>query len=545
MHHHPRAARATLLALAAAAVAACSQDRIAAPVVQGPSAARDVAGSTIPFLHPNSEHYSDNGAKPATGRSGSAAIEARGLAAKDGSTLVEVTTGQLDAGTSGAGAFSKMQVKSLDDSGRVMHTENYSRLSSSYWSLNTMGLPDHSRLQLQANVGGIDPHRTDVVTVQTTVHKRPDLIVTGISHPAQAFTNRQIAIEGMVAEGNGEVGATTDCLLYVDGQLADQVLGMWVDAGTSVSCAFLTTIPTAGTHTLTVNAAHVVPGDWDTSNNSATSTIRIVPPTYDMTWTLRASADGQRFSDSYTNTATNSCAGSTDYQQCGSITQQVQQVSGQSASQFDVSTISRDAAAVWPVTLTISVQTPSATLARMQGVQVLAPTSGMCSNVYDATDFTHATICADEPDGHYTTTDTWRMGTGYTYYSLDYGHESTWVMQYTATSCVLWWCNYQWEQQNYQAYSWSNNSGSPTAQPWMGGSFPITPEVSFGLTLVDANGVKFLASGAATVTGTDNTVDQPYACTTMTNWFPYLHCESSSTETWKYSGTASGTGNTN
>ena len=143
MHHHPRAARATLLALATAAVAACSQDRIAAPVVQGPSAALDATGSTIPFLHPNSERYSDNGAKPATGRSGSAAIEARGLEAKDGSTLIEVTTGQLDAKAPGAGALSRVQLKSLDDSGRVMHTENYNQLSNSYWSLNTTGLPDH------------------------------------------------------------------------------------------------------------------------------------------------------------------------------------------------------------------------------------------------------------------------------------------------------------------------------------------------------------------------------------------------------------------
>jgi len=63
-----------------------------------PLAAQRIARG--PQFHPNTQKYSDAGAKPVTGRSGSASLEARALLASDGTADIEVSTGSLDAGTS-------------------------------------------------------------------------------------------------------------------------------------------------------------------------------------------------------------------------------------------------------------------------------------------------------------------------------------------------------------------------------------------------------------------------------------------------------------
>src|ERR1043165_7537509 len=59
---------------------------------------------------PNSVKYKDSGIKPASARSGSAAIEARALINKDNSGDVEVTTGTFDGGAPD-GLVASMQLK--------------------------------------------------------------------------------------------------------------------------------------------------------------------------------------------------------------------------------------------------------------------------------------------------------------------------------------------------------------------------------------------------------------------------------------------------
>jgi hypothetical protein len=79
-----------------------------------------------------------------------------------------------------------------------------------------------------------------------------------------------------VSEGNGDVGARTDCVLYVDGAEADRARGIWVDAGDAVSCAFLHTFASAGEYRVRVAAEGVNPADFDPSNNAAEGTLRVV-----------------------------------------------------------------------------------------------------------------------------------------------------------------------------------------------------------------------------------------------------------------------------
>ena len=229
--------------------------------------------------HPNSQRYRDAGAHPATGREGSAALEARALLGRDGSTVFELTTGRLDAATAAPGNLDHVQFKLLAADNTAYRTENFTGLSDGgSWTRTYAALGRHQAFQLQANVSGIDGDRTDVVTVQGAVQRRPDLTAVSIDAPAQVAPNTNVPIIATVSERNGDVGATANCVLTVDGVEADRANGIWVDAGSAVNCQFSTTFTRSGTSHATVTVESVVPGDDDLSNNSVSATITVVQP---------------------------------------------------------------------------------------------------------------------------------------------------------------------------------------------------------------------------------------------------------------------------
>lgn len=279
-------------ALSLIVIAGCSSEPIVAPASRlAPAAhsASDMSGALPDYLHPNSEKYADNGAHPSTGRSGSASIMSRALLGKDGSTQVEATTGTLDAGTP-PGTITKVQAK-LTHAGQST-TNNYNGLDAGgYWTTSYTTLRRSDQVQVQANVGGIDGNRNDVVTVVDVVKLRPDLLATELQVPASAHVNTVVEISATVKEINRDVGARANCVLSVDGQAVGQARGIWVDAGDAVSCAFANSFSQVGQHTITVSADNVVPADWDTANNAVSGTITIVSPEIDVgvyNWGLRA-----------------------------------------------------------------------------------------------------------------------------------------------------------------------------------------------------------------------------------------------------------------
>jgi hypothetical protein len=245
--------------------------------------ARDGTSSTGGLFHPNSQKYRDAGAQPATGRSGNAQVQSRALLAKNGSTLVEATTGVLD-GPPGPGSITKVQAKLFNPDGSLQQTQNYNSLTTGPYTSDTYtSLVRNDKVQLDTHVNGVDP-RTDNVTVVDIVKLRPDLAVRSLAGPPQAYVNTSVAFQAVVAEQNEDVGAHADCVLSVDGQPVDQALAIWVDAGQSVSCMFAYTFSSTGTHTVSVAVANVVPGDFDISNNTAQTTIQIVQPTSNLAY---------------------------------------------------------------------------------------------------------------------------------------------------------------------------------------------------------------------------------------------------------------------
>jgi hypothetical protein len=227
----------------------------------------------------NSKHYRESGVGNATGRSGSAHMTARTFVSKDGNATVEVTTGALDSTSTPPGSFRKVQFKALSPTGDPLSVQNFfPPTANGYYSFAPQLLHRGQQIQLQANITGIDGNRTDVVTVVETVKARPDVALGNLSFPSSAFANQPVNISANLVEMNGDAGATTTCVLAIDGNNVDQARNVWVDAAGSVSCAFAYMFTTTGGHTIQVSATNVVPGDWDMNNNSNSGTIDITNP---------------------------------------------------------------------------------------------------------------------------------------------------------------------------------------------------------------------------------------------------------------------------
>lgn len=274
--HTPYTRRAALAAAAFVLLAACD-DQPTSPGARA-AAAGAPAFTTAPSgarLIRNTVRYSDTGKKPSTGRAGSAAIAARALIGSDMVTELEVRAYPADTNRIATPSLQKVRVTALDYQGAPVFEANHTGLSGPTFTRTYTGLGWGQNLQLKANVTGIDPNRTDIVDATVPVLLRPDLAIflwtTDRARVGEPFTTT-----AYVGEGNGQVGARADCVLYVDGARVDQALGIWVDAGGVVTCAFTHTFQTEGRKTVEVRVENVQPGDWSLENNAYASSILVV-----------------------------------------------------------------------------------------------------------------------------------------------------------------------------------------------------------------------------------------------------------------------------
>jgi hypothetical protein len=200
----------------------------------------------------NAVKYHDGGAPHATGRSGSATLEGRAVVDGHGVTRLVITTGSLDSSAPAPGEIAKAQIKVFSADGSLLLVENHNHLTGGgVQTFLLEGLPLGSRIQVQANVRGIDGNRTDVVTLTAAVVHAAQLHVD-LQLPGQATVGRPVVINGVVSEIGGDVGTRANCVLYVDGHEVDRADDIWVDAGGVVTCAFTHTFTGAGSHTVEV-----------------------------------------------------------------------------------------------------------------------------------------------------------------------------------------------------------------------------------------------------------------------------------------------------
>ena len=237
------------------------------------------ANFTKPRLTSNTKKYRDAGLPAATGRSGAASLTARALLGKDGQTSVELTTGALDSATPAPGQIVKAQLKPLRSNGEAAYARNFAGLAAGGTFNTTVNdLRRGQQVQAQANVTGIDPNRTDVVTVVETVKLRPDISAAKLVAPAQAVVNTPVNLTAVIRERNGDVGARANAVLYVNGAEADRADGLWVDANGTVSAAFTHTFSSEGAKQLSVRLERVTPADYDAADNAASASIEVVSP---------------------------------------------------------------------------------------------------------------------------------------------------------------------------------------------------------------------------------------------------------------------------
>ena len=261
-HRTPRAlvAAATL----ALALGACSDVPTTAPAARiGSDALAHTASGSGITLVANTVKYRDNGGKPATGRSGSAEMEALALLGKDGVTDFHFRP--VGPRWWVWGTMTRAQVRALDDENKLLFQYNDNNPDRYAESARFESLARGQYLQVTANVTGIDPHRTDVVTVTERIKLRPDLAVT-LQAPPQVPAGQSVPITATVTELNGDVGAHASCVLRAGEAVIDYAWGIWIDAGDAVTCAFTHTFA-PGAYDLQVDVADMAPEDWDRGNN--------------------------------------------------------------------------------------------------------------------------------------------------------------------------------------------------------------------------------------------------------------------------------------
>ncbi len=269
----PRVLARPLTAAALLLVLAGCTDTGLAPETQAPEAAalkKDKDGGAA--QQPGNARrgkYRDSSAPHATGRSGSATLAARAFLGSDGVTHLTITTGDLDNLGAAPGELAKVQVKAFTPDGEKLYTLNFQRPSAGgSVVLRLDGLSHGSRVQVQANVRGIDRNRTDVVTLTETVKRAPSL-QTQISVPDRVRIGVPTVVTGIVSETGGEAGTWAACELWVNGSKVDQAESVWVDAGDAVTCAFTYTFDRVGEQDVEVRVSGERAGGTPTVTTSS------------------------------------------------------------------------------------------------------------------------------------------------------------------------------------------------------------------------------------------------------------------------------------
>ncbi|HYK01252.1 MAG TPA: hypothetical protein VE974_05815 [Thermoanaerobaculia bacterium] len=221
-------------------------------------------------FHNNSVKYKDTSRKAATGRSGSATLQARALVNQDRTADLQLTTGTFEPVAS-RGNIDKVQIKS-QSTGTI--NDNRLRNNGTY-AVTLKSVNRGQAIDVLAHVSGIDGRRTDIVSVSETAKLRPDLHVTAINAPGTAIVGSPALISASVRELNGDVGARADCTLRVNGAVIGSAPRIWVNAGGAVSCSFLHTFNTAGNAAIEVLLRNVDPGDYDNSNNALQGSVKV------------------------------------------------------------------------------------------------------------------------------------------------------------------------------------------------------------------------------------------------------------------------------
>lgn len=467
--------RAFSCALTALAVGACSDlpESLTAPpeaplVLSAQSSAAATSAQGGRFLA-NGIPYRNPGYELATGRSGGATMTLRALMNQDGTTDLQVTTGDFE-GTEPPHDFDKLQVKYLDEAAEeAVWTENHRRPGTGLVELGFDGLERHRILQVQGNVtvpnASGKGKRTGVVTLRERVNLRPNLAVLSVAAVHEAFVDTEVSFTAAIAETNHDLSATADCVFYVNGDEAARSDGIFVGEGDQVACQMDHVFTETGTYEVTASVEHVNPGDFDTSDNQATATIEIVDPVVELHGTASAAERHHRYDySSYYY----------DRHDRRDWTHAQLYASGESALEFPAS---------------VSIRQSSGGVTRSDVSLGSFGTAGAsCEEHVDAT--TNVRICSDEGGDRTTLNVSYSSGVA-RYYARRLYQQRWWVCHWNG------YCHY-----HYGSYYWVTIDNRTVVDGY--GYRGLGSDYTFDVALVDADGTQFLSDPVVVP------VDQPY-----------------------------------
>jgi len=262
-----------------------TEPRMLTSATQNTSFSKAFKGNIPNGFIPNSQRYNDSSKPVATGKSGGVTLNARAMMNSQMVVDLEVISGELDSNADATGTIARLRVKALDsdnpDADNPVWEENYNNLSNGgSFAESYNNLLHGQQLDINANVlemfkGNRNSARTGVVALLETVKYRPDLSVNDIDAPVSVFVLETVHIVAEIRENLGDLGATANCILRIDGEEIDRASGIWVDAGDAVNCAFQTQFETTGTKSGVVSVENVTPGDFYYGNNSNTFQIEV------------------------------------------------------------------------------------------------------------------------------------------------------------------------------------------------------------------------------------------------------------------------------
>jgi hypothetical protein len=270
--------RAAVGIILSAGLSACISEMPRFPMEPGPTVLQP-AFTSLSVAAPgrgqsNRIKYSDTGMKPASGRQSGAPVEMRATLDRNGMTLVEVTSGTFDEGPALV-RIDKIQMKVLSTDIAPVNDRPQSR----YWSRSIGGLLPGDQIQVTVSLRYASAPGTVVLTLTKPVVRSPDLVVTTIAGPRRIYVQTPAVIIATVQEQNGGgYGTRANCVLSVDDVVVDQATYIWVDAGGAVTCQFMHAFQSVGEHDVSVSVRNVSPSDYDATNNTASTTVRVVPP---------------------------------------------------------------------------------------------------------------------------------------------------------------------------------------------------------------------------------------------------------------------------
>jgi hypothetical protein len=169
----------------------------------------------------------------------------------------------------------KVQVKTFSADGSLARTRNLSDVEAPGGVAKDIDLgdvPRDRRLEDEVLSQTGTPQRTYVVRETTRTLLRPDLVIEAIS-PQQALVNRPVVISAVIAERNGDVGATAAVTMSAIPGATEPVT---VPAGGQVTVRFAeVTFGTAVPVDVTVKVDGADPAETDIGNNTRSATIDV------------------------------------------------------------------------------------------------------------------------------------------------------------------------------------------------------------------------------------------------------------------------------